>query len=145
MNTEFLSPWFLVLLVALPFLVAVRIWLQRRRRSALRYSSLSLIREAAPRSSRIRRYLPFALFVLAIGSLVIAMAGPVDIVSVPIFSIWHSSLSPGTQAATPAGVPDVPAGLVTLARAIARGRLTLTRRSCRSDGTRTRYPAWAAR
>ena len=83
MNTEFLSPWFLVLLVALPILVAVRIWLLRRRRSAVRYSSLSLIRDAAPRSSRIRRHLPFALFVLAIGSLVIAMARPVDIVSVP--------------------------------------------------------------
>ena len=55
----------------------------RRRRSALRYSSLSLVRDAAPRSSRIRRHLPFALFVLAVGSLVIAMARPVDIVSVP--------------------------------------------------------------
>ena len=36
-----------------------------------------------PRSSRIRRHLPFALFVLALGSLVVAMARPVDIVSVP--------------------------------------------------------------
>ena len=83
MNTEFLSPLFLVLLALLPILVATRVWLLRRRRSALRYSSLSLIRDAAPRSSRIRRHLPFALFVLAVGSLVIAMARPVDIVSVP--------------------------------------------------------------
>jgi Ca-activated chloride channel family protein len=82
-NTEFLSPRFLVLLAALPILVAIRVWLLRRRRSAVRYSSLSLIRDAAPRSSRIRRHLPFALFVLAVGSLVIAMARPVDIVSVP--------------------------------------------------------------
>ena len=83
MNPEFLSPLFLVLLTLLPVLIGIRIWLLRRRRSAVRYSSLSLIRDAAPRSSLIRRHLPFALFVLAIGSLVIAMARPVDVVSVP--------------------------------------------------------------
>ena len=83
MNPEFLSPLFLVLLVLLPVLIGLRMWLLRRRRSAVRYSSLSLIRDAAPRSSFIRRHLPFALFVLAIGSLVIAMARPVDVVSVP--------------------------------------------------------------
>jgi Ca-activated chloride channel homolog len=82
-NTEFLSPWFLLLLVLLPVVVAIRIWLLRRRRSAIRYSSLSLVRAAAPRSSRIRRHLPFALFMLSLASLVIAMARPVDIVSVP--------------------------------------------------------------
>ena len=53
------------------------------RRSGLRYSSLSLVRDALPGSSRIRRHLPFALFILALGSLVVAMARPVDIVSVP--------------------------------------------------------------
>ena len=80
MNPEFLSPLFLVLLALLPVLIWMRIWLLRRRRSAVRYSSLSLIRDAAPRSSIIRRHLPFALFVLAIGSLVIAMARPVRLV-----------------------------------------------------------------
>jgi Ca-activated chloride channel family protein len=80
---SWLSPGFLLLLGVLPVLVAIRVWALRRRRSGLRYSSLSLVREAQPRSSRIRRHLPFALFVLAIGSLVIAMARPVDIVSVP--------------------------------------------------------------
>ncbi len=80
---EWLSPGLLLLLGVLPVLVAVRIWALRRRHSGLRYSSLSLIREAGPRSSRIRRHLPFALFVLAIGSLVLAMARPVSIVSLP--------------------------------------------------------------
>ena len=36
-----------------------------------------------PRSSRLRRHLPFALFVVALGGLVIALARPVAIVSVP--------------------------------------------------------------
>jgi Ca-activated chloride channel family protein len=80
---DLLSPGFLLLLGLLPVLVAVRVLILRRRRSGLRYSSLSLVRDALPGSSRIRRHLPFGLFVVALASLVIAMARPVDIVSVP--------------------------------------------------------------
>ena len=78
-----LSPLVLALLVLVPVLVGIRIVLSRRRRSGIRYSSLSLVRAAAPRSSRLRRHLPFALFVLGAASLVIAAARPVAIVSVP--------------------------------------------------------------
>ena len=49
----------------------------------MRYSSLSLVREAMPRPSWLRRYLPLALFLLALGSLVFALSRPVAIVSVP--------------------------------------------------------------
>jgi Ca-activated chloride channel family protein len=49
----------------------------------VRFSSLSLVRVAAPGSSRIRRHLPFALFLLGLGSLVFAMARPATIVPVP--------------------------------------------------------------
>jgi Ca-activated chloride channel family protein len=80
---DLLSPGFLLLLAGLPGLVAARIWLLRRRRPGLRYSSLSLVHDALPGSSRIRRHLPFALFVLALASLVVAMTRPVDVVSVP--------------------------------------------------------------
>jgi Ca-activated chloride channel family protein len=80
---DLLSPIWLVLLALLPILVGIRVWIQRRHRPAVRYSSLSLIRDAAPRSSRIRRHLPFALFVLALASLAIAMARPAAIVAVP--------------------------------------------------------------
>ena len=57
--------------------------MSRRRRAGVRYSSLSLIHEAAPRGSRIRRHLPFALFALGVASLILATARPVAIVSVP--------------------------------------------------------------
>jgi Ca-activated chloride channel family protein len=57
--------------------------LRRRRRYAVRYSSLTLVREALPRYSRLRRYLPTALFLLALAGLVMAVARPVAIVSVP--------------------------------------------------------------
>jgi Ca-activated chloride channel homolog len=78
-----LSPLFLILLGLLPALVVVRLWILRRGRTGLRYSSLSLVHEALPGSSRIRRHLPFALLVLGMGSLVVAMARPVNIVSLP--------------------------------------------------------------
>jgi Ca-activated chloride channel homolog len=79
-----LWPGFLVLLGLLPALVGVYVWSLRRRRPAgVRYSSLALVRDALPRSSRLRRHLPFALFVLALAGLVVALARPVAIVSVP--------------------------------------------------------------
>ncbi len=78
-----LWPELLVLLAVLPVLLGVRIWAMRRRRSGLRYSSLSLIHAAVPRSSRIRRHLPFALVLIGLAGLVVAMARPVAIVSVP--------------------------------------------------------------
>jgi Ca-activated chloride channel family protein len=80
---QLLSPLFLVLLAALPVLVAVRVWALRRRRAGFRYSSLSLISGLLPRSSWVRRHLPFGLFVVGLASLVVALARPVSIVSVP--------------------------------------------------------------
>jgi Ca-activated chloride channel homolog len=78
-----LWPGFLLLLGLVPLLIAAYIWALRRRRVALRYSSLSLVRAALPRSARWRRHLPFALFLLALSSLSVALARPVQIVSVP--------------------------------------------------------------
>lgn len=81
---DFLWSPSLLLLLSLPILIAAYLWMQRRKRpSAVRYSSLSLVREALPRSSRIKRHLPFALFVVAIGALVLALARPVLVLSVP--------------------------------------------------------------
>jgi Ca-activated chloride channel family protein len=81
---DLLWPWFLVLLGLIPLIVAVYIWmLRRRRRFAVRYSCLALVREVLPHQSRLRRHLPFALFLVALVSLVIALGRPVAIVSVP--------------------------------------------------------------
>ncbi len=81
---DILWPGFLVLLGLVPVLIGAYLWVQRRRRRfAVRYSSLSLIRQAIPQRSRLRRHLPFALFVLAVASLVIALARPVSVVAVP--------------------------------------------------------------
>ncbi len=81
---DFLWPNFIYLLGLIPLLVVIYIWiLRRRRRFAVRFSSLSLVRAAVPQQSRIRRHLPFALFLLALAGLVIALGRPVSIVSVP--------------------------------------------------------------
>lgn len=81
---RFLWPWLLFLLLLVPLLLAAYIWvLRRRRRYAVRFSSLALIRAARPERSRWRRHLPAAFFLLSIASLVLAMARPVAAVSVP--------------------------------------------------------------
>ncbi|MEO8286192.1 MAG: VWA domain-containing protein [Chloroflexota bacterium] len=78
-----LWPGFLFLLVLVPLIIGIYIWAQRRKRVALRYSSLSLVRAAIPQYSFIRRHLPFALFLLGLASLIVALGRPVQIVSVP--------------------------------------------------------------
>lgn len=81
---DMLWPGFLALLALIPLLiVAYVVMLRRRRRYAVRYSSLSLVREAAKGQSKWRRHVPFALFLLALSSLTAAMTRPVSIVAVP--------------------------------------------------------------
>jgi Ca-activated chloride channel homolog len=74
----------LILLVLVPLLVGLYAWSLRRRRPAgVRYSSLALIRDARPGSSRLRRNLPFALFALALTSLLVGLGRPAVVLSVP--------------------------------------------------------------
>lgn len=79
-----LWPGFLALLGLIPILIVFYIWiLRRRRRFAVRYSSLSLVREAMPKHSWLRRHLPFILFLVALSSLMVALTRPVAIITVP--------------------------------------------------------------
>ncbi len=72
-----LWPTYLLLLAAIPLVVlAYALVLRRRRRFAVHYSSLSLIRQAMPSGMRWRRHLPFVLLVLALALLVLAMSRP---------------------------------------------------------------------
>ena len=64
---SFLWPGLLVLLSIVPLAIIVYIVLLRRRgQFAVRYSSLSLVREAASHQTWWRRHLPFVLFLLAL-------------------------------------------------------------------------------
>lgn len=78
-------PGLLLLLLLIPLLILLYVWILRRRRKyAVRYSSLSLIREALPKRSRWRQHLPFLLFLLGAASLLVAIARPAAVVQVPL-------------------------------------------------------------
>ena len=81
---KFLWPSALAGLTLIPLLVLLFLWAQRRRRRfAIRYSSLSLVRAALSKQSPLRRYLPMALLFLALASLVLSLARPVAVTLVP--------------------------------------------------------------
>ena len=64
---NFLSPEFLWLLLALPAIVAVYLWvLKRKKRSALRYASLELVKQAMGKGLWWRRHLPPAILFAAL-------------------------------------------------------------------------------
>ena len=72
---NFLWPEFLWLLLALPLLVLLYLWLLRRKKKmALRYASLSIVKEAMGAGQTARRHIPPALFLLALGAMLLAAA-----------------------------------------------------------------------
>jgi Ca-activated chloride channel family protein len=80
----FLSPHVLWLLLALPALVALYVLLQRRRkRDALRFPDMAMVRAAIGRGQRWRRHLPPALFLLALAAGIVAAARPTAVVTLP--------------------------------------------------------------
>jgi Ca-activated chloride channel family protein len=81
---NFLWPEALWLLVILPMLVGVYVWLLRRKRkSAVRYANLAMIKEAMGAGSKFRRHVPPALLFFALAALAVAMARPVATVTLP--------------------------------------------------------------
>lgn len=80
----FLWPGMLWLLAAVPALVALYLLLLRRKKkAALRYASLNIVKEAMAAGQRFRRHLPPLLFLLALATLLIAVARPAAIVRLP--------------------------------------------------------------
>ena len=79
----FLWPGALWLAAALPLLVALYVWLLRRKsRGAIVYSNLALIKASAGRQG-MRRHVPPALFLLAIALMIVALARPAATVTLP--------------------------------------------------------------
>jgi Ca-activated chloride channel homolog len=80
----FLAPAWLWLLLAVAALLALYIGLQLRRRAyAVRFANLDLLGKLAPRRPGWRRHLAFALLLLALASLTVAMAKPTRDTRVP--------------------------------------------------------------
>jgi len=80
---HFLWPHNLWWMLLLPLLPALYLWLLRRRgKPALKWSSLHIVREAAPGRSW-RRHLPPALVFVALALLLLALARPMAAVPLP--------------------------------------------------------------
>jgi Ca-activated chloride channel family protein len=81
---SFIWPTMLLLLLFIPLFGVLYILLQqRRRRFAASYSSLGLVQGAMGRGPGIRRHVPPALFLVGLTILMIALARPQTLVSLP--------------------------------------------------------------
>src|SRR5919109_1321704 len=80
----FLWPEMLWLLLLVPALVAGYFFLLRRKKeAALRYASLSLVKEALSAGQRFRRHIPPLLFLIALIAMIVAIARPAAVVTLP--------------------------------------------------------------
>ncbi|MEO9101982.1 MAG: VWA domain-containing protein [Burkholderiales bacterium] len=80
----FTWPAFLWLLLLLPVLVLLYVWLLgRKKKLALRYASLSIVREAMGRGQSVRRHIPPLLFLMALAAMLIAAARPFATIALP--------------------------------------------------------------
>jgi Ca-activated chloride channel homolog len=80
----FLWPQFLWLLLALPLLLLLYVWLLRRKKKmALRYASLSIVREAMGKGQSFKRHIPPLLFLLSLTAMLIASSRPFAVITLP--------------------------------------------------------------
>jgi Ca-activated chloride channel homolog len=81
---KFLWPEALALLLLVPLVAALYVWLlARRKRVAVRYANLPLVREAMGRGPGWRRHVPPVLFLLALTCMLLAVARPTAVVTLP--------------------------------------------------------------
>jgi Ca-activated chloride channel family protein len=81
---SFIWPQALFALIALPVLLGIYVWMQRRRaRYAVRFASVGLVRQAVGKGPGIRRHIPAAVYLLALTGMIVALARPQAAVSVP--------------------------------------------------------------
>jgi Ca-activated chloride channel family protein len=80
----FLWPEMLWMSLALPLLVLAYLWvLLRKKKLAVKYANLSMVREAMGAGGRIRRHVPPLLFLLALAAMLVAMARPQATITLP--------------------------------------------------------------
>ena len=80
----FLWPEMLWVLLLVPALVAGYFYLLRRKQqTALRYANLSMVKEAMGAGQRFRRHIPPLLFLLALIAMLVAVARPAAVITLP--------------------------------------------------------------
>jgi Ca-activated chloride channel homolog len=114
----FLWPEMLLWLCAVPVLIAAyALLLRRRKKAALRFASLSLMKDAIGPGQRFRRHIPPLLFLLAVIAAIVAIARPTAVITLPsqvqtIVLAMDVSLSMGAK--------DVDPNRITAAQAAAK-------------------------
>jgi Ca-activated chloride channel homolog len=80
----FLWPEMLWLLLLVPAaVIAYVLLLRRKKKAALRYASLSLVKSAMGAGQRLRRHVPPLLFLIALTLMLVAIARPAAVVTLP--------------------------------------------------------------
>ncbi|MDP9841107.1 VWA domain-containing protein [Streptosporangium lutulentum] len=81
---SFSWPWALLSILVIPLIFAIREWARRRRRrAAVRVTSIALVRSALPGRTRWTRKIPPALFMAGVALLAVGAARPQASVPVP--------------------------------------------------------------
>ena len=81
---KFLWPQMLWWLLLAPMLVGAYVWwLRRKKKGAVVYSSLDVVKAAIGPGDRIRRHLPPAILLLSLIAMIVAMARPTALVTLP--------------------------------------------------------------
>lgn len=125
----FLWPEMLWLLVLVPVVAAAYLWLLRRKKkTAVRYAGLAMIREAMGASNTMRRHVPPVLFLLAFTVMVLAIARPAAVVTLPS---QHETIILAMDVSGSMRAADVKPNRLEAAQAAARAFVEDTARTTR--------------
>ena len=114
----FLWPEMLWLLLVVPALVAGYFYLLRRKQqTALKYASLSMVKEAMGAGQRFRRHIPPLLFLLALIAMLVAVARPAAVVTLPS---QHQTIILAMDVSGSMRAVDVQPNRITAAQAAAK-------------------------
>jgi Ca-activated chloride channel family protein len=115
---KFLWPEALPLLLLVPLLVvAYVVALRRRRKSALRYPLISVIKGAIGPGQRLRRHIPPVLFLLSVAAAIVAVARPAAVVVLPS---QQRTVILAIDVSLSMGATDVDPNRITAAQAAAK-------------------------
>jgi Ca-activated chloride channel family protein len=110
-------PGMLWLLVAVPVLVGAYVFLLwRKKKAALRFASVSSIRQAMTQDHQFRRHIPPLLFLLAMIVTIVAIARPTAHITLPS---WQQTIILAVDVSLSMGATDVEPNRITAAQAAA--------------------------
>src|SRR4051812_33379532 len=125
----FLWPKALWLLLLLPLAVAGYVYiLRRKKKTALRYSNLAMVKAALGDAQKMRRHIPAALFLAAFAAMLVALARPAAIVTLPS---QHETVILAIDVSGSMRADDVKPTRLAAAQAAARAFVNDTPRSTR--------------